>query len=211
MNIDIPSLLMGKALGSGGGGGGGDEPKLPDEYQRVEYLDFTPDAGFKLTVPAFSSLTVECASDTTDSNHCVIGYRENSYTNYDWNVGIGNVNNVQSLRFWAKGSGYYHYYDAPVSIVIGQKMTFHVVISGSRTYAYVGRYSTKDSEYYGWDGKFYSLKARDTYSGELLADFVPCYKKADNTIGIYDTVGKAFYGTLTASGSGAVAKGPDVN
>jgi len=207
--IDTTSFLIGTMLNSGESPGPSPEPELPGEYQRVEYLDFTPDAGFLVTVPDYASFIVECASDTTDSGHCAVGYRVRSYTTYDWRVDIANVNNDQSLRFWQKGSNY-AYYDSYIPITVGEKMTFRFTIKGSRTNAYIGRYSEYSGEYYGWDGKISKFTARDMYTGELLADFIPCYKKADNTIGVYDVIGNVFYGNLISSGSGAVAKGPDV-
>lgn len=210
MNIDIPSLLMGKAMG--GNGGGGDEPKLPDEYQQVEYLDFTPDAGFLVDIPANKiTWTVECASDTTDSSHAVFGYRVNSYTNSDFRFQISNINDVQSFAVWSKGETIFQK-DNNVPVVVGEKIKYSALFTtGSRGKAYIGRYSAKSGEFYGWDGKFYSIKGYDPMTQALVANFVPCYKKADNIIGIYDTVAKVFYSELTASGSGAVTKGPDVN
>ena len=209
--MDIVSYLMGKAAG-GGSPGPSPEPALPDEYQRVEYLDFTPDAGFQVNIPIKSiTWTVECASDTTDSHPTIFGYRVNSYTTNDFYFYIANVDSVQSLTVWNKGSSIYLKDDA-LPVIVGKKMKFSALFStGSRGKAFIGRYSEKSGEYYGWDGKFYSIKGHDPMTQGLVADFVPCYKKADNIIGIYDTVAKVFYSELTASGSGAVTKGPDVN
>lgn len=39
-------------------------------------------------------------------------------------------------------------------------------------------------------------------------DFITCYRKADDEIGLYDAVGKIFY---TNEGTGSFTKGPDVN
>jgi len=211
--MDLLSFILGQKSAGNGGGGGGDEPQLPAEYQRVEYLDFTPDAGFLVDIPTGSlSLTVQCASDTTESSHAILGYRVSSYTTFDFYISISNVNSVQSLNAWTKGTDKLLLKDEAEAVTVGQKMTYSALINtGSRGKAFIGRYSEKTGEYYGWDGKYYSLKIHDPLTQELLADFVPCYKKSDTTIGIYDLVGKVFYGTLTASGSGAVAKGPDAN
>ena len=46
------------------------------------------------------------------------------------------------------------------------------------------------------------------YEGNTLTrNFVPCYRKSDNVIGLYDLVGEKFY---TNSGSGTFKKGSDV-
>lgn len=47
------------------------------------------------------------------------------------------------------------------------------------------------------------------YDGEnLLHNFIPCYRKSDGEIGMYDTVSKTFY---TNAGTGTFLKGEDVN
>lgn len=52
------------------------------------------------------------------------------------------------------------------------------------------------------------FKKFDIYEdNELVRNFVPCYRKADQVIGMYDTVTQTFF---TNSGSGAFIKGSDV-
>ena len=41
----------------------------------------------------------------------------------------------------------------------------------------------------------------------LIANFIPCYRKSDNVIGLYDTVNNVFY---TNQGTGTFIKGPEV-
>lgn len=45
-------------------------------------------------------------------------------------------------------------------------------------------------------------------AGFLLRDLVPCYRKSDNEIGMYDLVSKTFF---TNAGTGTFLKGNDVN
>ena len=54
--------------------------------------------------------------------------------------------------------------------------------------------------------KLHYLKIRD--NGTLVRNFVPCYRKSDNVIGLYDLVNKQFY---TNAGSWTFTKWPDVN
>ena len=55
-------------------------------------------------------------------------------------------------------------------------------------------------------GRLYSCKI---YEGEnLVRNFIPCYRKSDGEIGLYDLVNDVFY---TNQGSGAFTKGADVN
>ena len=53
--------------------------------------------------------------------------------------------------------------------------------------------------------KLYSMKIYE--NEDLVRDFMPCYRKSDNVIGLYDKVNKQFY---TNAGSGAFSKGDDV-
>lgn len=43
--------------------------------------------------------------------------------------------------------------------------------------------------------------------GEEVGNFIPCYRKADDTIGFYDLITEEFF---TNAGSGTFTKGPDV-
>ena len=43
--------------------------------------------------------------------------------------------------------------------------------------------------------------------GTPIRNFVPCYRKSDNVIGLYDTVEGVFY---TNAGTGSFTKGVDV-
>ncbi len=56
-----------------------------------------------------------------------------------------------------------------------------------------------------WNGQIKSFKAWE--DGNLIKDFIPCYRKSDNVIGMYDLVNNVFY---TNSGTGTFEKGNDV-
>lgn len=55
-------------------------------------------------------------------------------------------------------------------------------------------------------GKIYSF-TMDSIDGTSIRNFVPCYRKSDGVIGLYDTVGAVFY---TDIGTGSFTKGADV-
>lgn len=57
-----------------------------------------------------------------------------------------------------------------------------------------------------FNGKLYYCKIWDNWT--LVRDFVPCYRKSDNVIWLYDLVNKQFY---TNSGTWTFTKWPDVN
>lgn len=57
-------------------------------------------------------------------------------------------------------------------------------------------------------GKFRIARCKIYDEHELERDFIPCYRKSDNVIGMYDLVYKEFY---TNQGTGVFTKGNDVN
>ena len=58
----------------------------------------------------------------------------------------------------------------------------------------------------GFHGRIYSFNIiRGT---ELIFDFVPCYRKLDGEIGMYDLIGDKFYSN---NGTGTFKKGNDID
>ncbi len=58
----------------------------------------------------------------------------------------------------------------------------------------------------GYLGKCYSFTMTDT-SGNAIRNYVPCYRKSDNVVGMYDTVSGTFF---TNAGTGSFTAGPEV-
>jgi len=65
--------------------------------------------------------------------------------------------------------------------------------------------STYFNDEFKFIGKLYGLTM--TYEGEPLLELIPCYRKSDNVIGLYDMVGGTFY---INNGTGTFTKGDDV-
>lgn len=57
-------------------------------------------------------------------------------------------------------------------------------------------------------GSFSLFNLRMYDNSVLVRNFIPCYRKSDGEIGLYDTVNHTFY---TNQGTGTFLKGPDVN
>ena len=57
-------------------------------------------------------------------------------------------------------------------------------------------------------GKFRIYNYKLTKNNSLVRNFVPCYRKSDNVIGMYDIINKTFY---TNAGSGTFTKGSNRN
>ena len=54
--------------------------------------------------------------------------------------------------------------------------------------------------------RIYACKIYDE-NGVKIREFIPCYRKSDSVIGMYDTINQTFY---TNAGTGAFTKGSDI-
>lgn len=70
----------------------------------------------------------------------------------------------------------------------------------------INKGSTSFNNYKSTNTRIFECKITD--SNSLIRDFVPCYRKSDGVIGMYDIVTQEFY---TNAGSGTFLKGDDVN
>ena len=194
-------------------GGGGTEPDIPSDYQEVEYIDFTPHAGFLVTIPSnalfvcVASFSAAPTSSEATRARTVIGYRISSSNSYDfaaeWLYNSG-------LTAWLR-NGYISKSGEVTSPELNTKYTFAFATTGLRTDAYIGRYATYNSaSYEGMAGKIYSIKAYDLVTRDIIAKFVPCKRKSDNVVGFCEAVSGTFYSTLSAQGGGSVTAGPDI-
>ena len=68
------------------------------------------------------------------------------------------------------------------------------------------RILTYSTDNYAFNGKIKSVKVVDS-DGYITHDFVPCYRIADNVIGMYDVVADEFH---TNAGTGTFTKGADL-
>lgn len=77
-------------------------------------------------------------------------------------------------------------------------------LDGSATNFYLFRRRNNASAF---SGKIFAFWAKDN-NGNFIANYVPCYRKSDGVIGMYDTVSRSFF---TSANSGTFTKGADVN
>lgn len=106
------------------------------------------------------------------------------------------------------------------AVCTGSKVTVYQVVNGERVYGteqsvtrdytnsnygifYAG---TSSSSFNQFVGRIYWLELYDS-NDNLIAEYLPCYRKSDGVIGMYETVGGVFY---TNNGSGSFTKGSDV-
>ncbi len=204
-------------------------PEFADEYQRVEWIGVSGTQWINTGItPQSDNVVYECewVETSQERSACLfaatlVNYdstKGNRFTGNIYHPGYGNLSiSVARSGDTCKYSG----------IVAGEKNTLTVtilngtltrVVNGdTATSAYTGTIvngvniglfatnrDTTVHEYCKYT-RMYSWKMWD--GGVLVRDMIPCYRKADGVIGMYDTVSKRFF---TNAGSGEFTKGADV-
>lgn len=197
---------------SGGGGG------LPSAYQQVEYIDGSAtgaviNTGVRPVQSLAAILKVMPLAVTGDALFGTKGSGDSA----DWrvfnasNICYFDCGNGSGGRVQASGKmpantlvevlfGNCFEYDittgknwvAKTSSVTFSEIAYDIYLNGGST--------TMTAQC-----KWYYAKILD--SGVVIRDFVPCYRKSDNVVGMYDLVNDQFY---TSAGSGRFTAGPDV-
>ena len=190
---------------------------LPSEYQQVEYIESSGtqyiDTGFKPNNNTTFSLTFQISSTTTTQGI----------------FGVGDSSLSKSYRLGMSASGYFYFakrgtqFNGASNSSNTSKNTFElknnkVYLNGSEyiTITDTDTYQCENNAYIFFfggsttitkaSGKLYSCKIYD--NSVLVRNFIPCYRKSDNVIGLYDLVNGTFY---TNAGTGTFTKGANVN
>lgn len=199
------------------------EPALPAEYQRVEYLEFVPNIGIFVTIPTTGYIlffadcisTKQKSGDEQDST--VFGYRVGSTADKDFTLGFNKTSTKIDSYIRSSSEGFLFY--ELNNYTRGDRVTIAILLKKPRDTAVIGRYlgptvnsiTNNDS----FEGRFFSLKGIDAMTGSVVSWFVPCYRKADNEIGVYDHIAQAFYSNRSipyrSYTLGSITAGPDVN
>ena len=192
--------------------------KPPAEYQAVEYIESSGSQyiNTKIVPKANTRVVLDFALSAipTGNNYC----------------GWGSQANAEVFLFGANANCFYFNvspdWRTPVETGVAPDLERHTmdVASGfqkldGKQYGTTSISSTaSDGQYLylfagrvEWSTVDYWMKAKvygcQIFEGEnKVRDFVPCYKVADGTIGLYDTVSKEFFGN---GGSSVFVKGPD--
>lgn len=202
------------------------EPALPAAYQRVEYLEFVPNIGIVVNIPTSGCFiyTVDAIATMQASSSIeavAFGYRESSTSNKDFELGFtGNSANVYR---YIRSSAYGWDFGREIGerYTLGSRVTKSIILQNPYAKALIGRYlnapaSGSTIQDYSFQGKIFSVKGNDIYNGNVVAWFVPCYRKSDNMIGVYDHISQTFYSdkvvpTVYSYAVGSITAGPDVN
>lgn len=187
---------------------------LPEAYQQVEYIEGTGTQYIDTGVKISSDKTYHVEYDvqlTKTSRRQLIGFGGGS--NQYWGVatnGYYEVDTNTSSAIPAGGRDYvewdYDYANKIASLTINStstQSTNHTNFTNPFL-QYLLIYCIKINNQYAYyaSAKLYSNKVYE--EGVLVRNFIPCYRKSDGEIGLYDLVGKSFY---TNNGTGTFAKG----
>ena len=193
---------------------------LPSEYQEVEWIGNSTGlpyintgiigkTGLKMTAKLlFTSVINDC---------CFVGSRSGNNRIYllhcypsKFCIGYGNFYSsstiVQSNVIYDietalyNGNQYMRVNDKTIS-----NMTLDTDVDTNYPIYIFGMNNGGSIDYIG-RGRVYKLQLYD--NDVLVRNFIPCYRKSDNEIGMYDTVSKQFF---TNQGTGTFEKGNDIN
>lgn len=169
--------------------------RLPAEYQEVEYLT---------SASGGANRYVNTQVDMSGVNSIVMLYSKESakhgiivatYSGGELTTPFGEITNTVGGRGWTCSPTI-----APSVLVDKATLTFTRTKTEAGTVALMGWSGGS----YVPKGKLYSATFYDS-SNATVGDFVPCYRKADTAIGLYDTVNQRF-----CQQTGGIGKGPDV-
>lgn len=189
-------------------------PIFPTTHQEVEYIQSTGTQYIDTGVKASSQLKIEITGITTTYAEAGVLYSGGDNWGDKYIQG-----EYDSASYFTFGTQNYHF--SP-SFTIGNPFT----ITQDKNLVYTGtilrktfNQETFESNYsiylfaYNRGGSvgeygYYKLKSCKIYDNDVLVrDFIPCYRKSDGVIGLYDIIGETFY---INAGTGTFLKGNNV-
>ena len=195
--------------------GAGVSPVLPAEYQRVEwigrntssssgpYIDtgISFDAGIKIT--AFVELLNGADAKFLGSYSGGAGVLNSNlralfFTPINTSLTFSSGVNELVVLKTALNSSKYELNGVTTTVQGGNSGTLNILIMSAKF--------NQSTTYSSFCGNFHDYVSIENSDG-LIGLFIPCYRKQDGVIGMYDTVSQTFH---TNSGDGTFTKGADV-
>jgi len=206
-----------EAIPTGGGGGG----RLPSGFQEVEYLGMSQNCYFTIGARTYDNIgfkTIFLQGSryngygphflSTTNNYIKFLPRNNGGTMIQFKGGAEKssstaipLNNVATVEFNTDGNGVltasWSGGSLSVTPTAGTKTAGNIYLCAYANSPGQGEWSM--------NGLLYEFKLYN--NGELVENFVPCYRVADSAVGLYDIILGNFY---TNQGTGTITKGPDI-
>ena len=190
---------------------------LPNIYQEVEYIiakgkqyiktGFTANQDtsieMKITTTTLNANAAFYCSRKTLSNNTFACFRMNGQLRHDY----GKTQSDTSYNIQVNTP--YKIYSNKNKLYINDSLIHTSAYTNFQSpYDMLLLASQDNSENAGanyWNGNLYYCKIWD--NNTLIRDFIPCYRKSDNVVGMYDIINNLFY---TNKGTGSFIAGPDV-
>lgn len=196
---------------------------LPDEYQQVDYIESSGTQYIDTGIATSNNMKVEAKAVSTFGlsngpltySAALLGARKSGLSSYfGYTSGVTDDfigNGTEYVQIPRNGNqdlltleydnnsaniscGNYSYSNNSLSINITNSFNIYLLaINQDNTAISLGTY------------KLYTFKIYD--NNTLVRDFIPCYRKSDNVLGLYDLINKVFY---TNAGTGAFTYGGEV-
>ena len=194
--------------------------RLPAEYQEVEYIESTGtqyiNTGVNIATTDNITLTLEprvsvgdkvfWGAYNSDSECCEVAmFSQSTYNKFRFNLQLPDtLTNNPAVVYGDKytfvfDNGKWKYQDVYYGVTQADNLTAPAYIFARN------RIDQHSVDKYA-QMRLYSCQIER--GGSLIRNFVPCYRKSDNVIGLYDLVNNAFY---TNAGTGTFLKGADID
>lgn len=201
--------------------------RIPAEYQEVEYVHMSTDAYINTQWRPSNMVLINVGLKTTLGSYPfgigndprLAAHQTNDYLQiYNAHNGAAGLHNFHSIRpnivgdieiFVIEKSNDAYVIGNGAKIANGFTANQYPVknadFSGAAADMFLGAWQYNASTLRTGNVDFYYFKASKNGVPEL--ELVPCYRKSDGEIGMYDVVRKIF---LTNAGTGSFTKGPDI-
>lgn len=220
-------IAIAESLPEAGGGGG--EPDPRSQYQRVEYIESTTGCRIGTDIFADNETGMELtAKYPTLADRVAMGSRldgnatryyvpyplsANSFY-YGFNAGVTKSTGAVANRLYRSSLNFLNNRVATVKEEETNAMEFADMLTSTLAtqtapigiFCYLRMTSGEISLQSSRDMIFYS--ARISQGREIVRDYIPCYRKSDGEIGLYEKYTGQF---LTNEGTGTFTIGPEVD
>ena len=180
-----------------------DVSKLPSTYQEVEFVE--SDGNQRINSKILLNPT-----DVVDSIGTYYFYEEKAmaYTGANWYTQVSAPKECPALQ---KVELQIHYENNKSTFYANGSLYHSVDWNNIGSNVMYGIFALGNSDGQWWSGANPKMKLFDLTifkNGQKVGGFVPCYRKNDDVIGLYDTVTSQFF---TNEGTGSFEKGSDIN
>ena len=192
--------------------------KLPDIYQQVEYIESTGtqyiDTGIKLNQDSKIITEIQLTNDGSQPN-AMFGSRTSSTENNfecvsssSSSVGIRiDFQSYETNRLTTQFNNEKNYILISKTLMqIGEHTKRQISYTDFETPSNCYIFYVSGESIYGQKARMKLYNFKIYQNDVLIKDFIPCYKKINNEIGLYDLVSNTFF---TNAGTGTFNKGAD--